>query len=353
MLPKKHTKNRRSVPQNRVTFDRGRPLKRDIEKNRNKRRAFFGVIFRSMSLILGFSVVISGIYAFMKVRAFDQNLENTVNQLKGNCKKYDRERPLNSYLFIGIDINKKIHEADFVVYDRERLYVMKFKEVEFRIDKGGTRGTLQNYIDSNNIFIDEDSILANLSNLFLREFKLKVDHIVVGEDGYRIEDFINKRNQPIPTKIRALKKPFDTFIKTDICRESWNTFVSDFTDSSRMKKNIMYSANTKIADLFFFSDLKKEQVRIHLTNKTGVDQWGRFTTTLFENYGLHVVKVDMPNETSTTSKIYIDEESLRNSATLRQIKYLTDNLVTDPGVDNKVSIFSDVGMEIGQDLLIP
>jgi hypothetical protein len=356
MLPKKEKKKAtvtRKPHKKHAVFDQGKPLKQAKIAAKKKQTALYGSIFRGLALFFILSCIISGGYSFLKVRAFDSALEQTIMQLEGSCKDYSLTKSLNAVLLVTIDQTNTLKKAEYVVYDEEKKYAIDFTGITFAIDKGGTQGTLKDYIKANNIFLEEEKILGNLSNLFLREFYLKVDHIVVSRDGFGVTDFIAKRRMTVVTKLRDLNKPITHTIKTDICRNSWTAFIEDLISEKRVTKQINYSDKTRITDLFFFGDLRKEQIRIHINNRTGVDHWGRYLTRLFESYGLNVVKIDNDITSSPKSKIYIDDNSLRNSATLQQIGYLINNMNENPLIENKGSIYSDIDIEVGQDLLIP
>lgn len=353
MLPS-HKKDKLSKHKQ-AAFDKGRRLSLDKGKKKDsskRMKTIIQIVFRAFILI---AVILAGAFAlssFIKYRNYQESLKKVVLELDPDCKKYNHNDELNSFLQVTLDQNKSLSKADFFIYNKEKIVDMDFTDVEFFIDQGVTKGTLKRYVELNNLYLDDSKVFKNMANLFLREFYLKVDHIVVNYSSYTISDYSFDRKS-INSIILNDASSFTNKIQTDVCRDSWNSFVEDYLTDGRNKRSIRFNPDeTKISDLFNFSDLRKEQARIHLNNSTGVASWGSFLETYFENYGLNVVKNDFSPTISQKSRIYVDDEKFQNSKTLNQITYLIENVSSDYELGKKESIFADIYIDVGVDLLV-
>lgn len=317
-------------------------------------KKFLNTLFIIFTLTALISTAIAGVYGFIKVNEYDSALLRRISNLDINyCKEYEVEKN-EGILILTLNDSTHLKTAifNFFVPTETVAYGFDFTNYEFAIDMAGTKGNLQKYIEINNVFLDRKSIFKYLSNLFYREFSIKVDKVVVQNTEGSLNEYSELYTADLYSKFNP-KKGFEKNISidTDICKSSWNTFVSEFSKKSKNSVVEDYQNNKKISDLFTFNTIKKEQLRIQINNLTGLDRAGSDFADTLQGYGLNVVKVDYNKESKKNTVIYIDRESLKTTQTLLVLKYIIENQIPNPEIKIQNSIFADIYIDMGEDLL--
>lgn len=325
-----------------------------ISKSKNSRN-HSNILKKIYIVVLSALIIvfcISSYYLYIINNKFEASLTDRISLLEGEkCSEYKKS---NVYTFLDIEFHDNaVKSTNLRLFSNGIRYKINFDEFTFSIDSGGTKGTVADLIRSNSYFVNKDRIFQNLKNWFYRDFKIKVDGIFVTNENNTLEKYSQYYKYNI---IQRFEFDYDKLnsinIKSDLCAESVNELISDyFINSSNREKSIKFNNNLQIKDLFIFDDIKKEQVRIQISNATGVGNWGDLIESIFTSYGLNVVKVDFQNEVIDKTSISIDKESLKNSVTISQVQYL---LLSERSGEMKVeeSLFADVYITLGVDSLV-
>lgn len=339
-------------------FDRGGRLDSKYKEYKKEEKAVSKKIINSLILfltsILLIATIVGGIYVYLKVSDYDTTLIRKVTALDTNfCKEYAVDR-FEGVLLLSLDASQKLKTAEFKIFipTESKTYGFNFTNYEFLIDKAGTKGNLQRYVEINNVFLDKKSTFKYLSNLFYREFYLKVDKVVVQSDQGGLKEYSDLYTTDLYTKLNP-QKSFEKniSIETDICRSSWNTFASEYAKRLKDSETVDFKKDKKISDLYSFNSVKKEQLRIQINNLTGLERAGNDFATTLTSYGLNVVKVDFNQITQKNTTIYIDRENLKSTQTLLILQYIIENQIKNPEIKIQSSIFSDVYIDMGEDML--
>lgn len=284
---------------------------------------------------------------------------NYTNKIKENiipieasakCKDFSHSE-VNSFLSIDIDKAENIKDIRLNLFSNERYYSYGIKDYVFLIDNGGTEGKIEEYIRVNNLFLDKKTLFKYLASLISRQLFIKVDYIIITKGEIKLDDYNKIRNSYIQTLFDPSALKTDSFqIYTDICQGTFDSAIdSFFLNESRINRRDFNSS--KIKDLFELTNIKKEQLRVHINNKTGVTGWGKYYEEYLESYGLNVVKLDNSSSVTNKTTVSVDNESIKSSNTLRMVRYLVNNEVADIDVNTQTNIFSNVYIELGEDTL--
>jgi hypothetical protein len=351
-MQRKLTNQRKLKP----NFDKGDKLEKKYKTTKSKPK------FRNSALrrriIVGLSSVIFvcacvlGYIAYIEVQTFDARLASSINQLDDtSCRKYEYKL-INSLLYIQEDENGELKDALLYLYSGNSKYTLSLNNYIFDIDNLGTQGTLKDFINTNNIFLDKKSVFKYLSNFFYRKFYIKLDSVVISNNSSTLNDYYKINSVNFILKAFHNKDQLSNFsFYTDLCNDDLSSMLRVFFSPVLTNHSFDYSSDIKIKDLFDLDSIKKEQVRIQILNSSGVDNWGNFMAKIFDNYGLNIVKIDSSNEVSSETKVLIDREELKNTNTVDILEYiLSNNSISD--ISTQESIYSDIYIILGQDSLV-
>jgi hypothetical protein len=320
-----------------------------IKKSKNHPLNFKLVYKFSIFILVMLGIFFTAQY-ISKAQTFNEKLKTVISNLDKDCKSFNENQGLKSLLNITVSNNQNIKSVHVYFYDKNNLLDLDFTNIEFAIDKSGTKGNFQKYITNNNVYLSDKEIYKNVSNLFLSQFLINVDHVVVNNENYGLKEYVNDKAS-LEVSYESGKSLISP-IQTDLCIESWDKFINDFNREMVYKKSLAYSSNFKLSDYFDFLQIRKEQIRVHINNKTGVESYGGQFSQLLKNYGVNVIKIDNSTSTTTVSSILVDDQNIMNTESLNQIRYLAKGIGATPSTQSFNNIFADVYIELGQDLLI-
>jgi hypothetical protein len=320
-----------------------------VSKARSK-KVLSLVLNRSVYAFIALLVLISSLYLLLKVRSNTNALDNNISNTGFVCNDYKPDAVLNSVLRVKKDKAGNLSDFNLIIYNKDKAVSVNFNDTTFNIDKNGKVGTLKEYFNLNKTYLSEDLLVKNLPNLFLSEFYIKVDNLIL-ESGYRFDTYMMQKDAPFYSKLSSTKKISETDkIKTTVCTKSWSDFMNDYTKVIKWNNtNINYKDDFKVVDYFLMSEVKKEQIRVQIINKSGVENLGIFYQRFMENYGINIVKND--ESTDVISKTHITQDNTKNT-NKNTVGYVQYVLGREGKVEDAANLFSDLSVELGQDSVI-
>ncbi len=353
-LPKKQNTfvSRKELLQKKNTSKNKKTSKSLSQREKNQVRKIRQKIYLIAGSSLGIILVIFSGFVLFRFSEFNTKIENKISLIdqSSNCKKYIQNN-INSFITVNLDSAERVKSISLNLFDREKAYSFDLSKYEFQIDNGGNTGTINDYIRINNLFLDKKTLFQNLSNILIRQAYIKVDYIIISKGTLGVNDAANIRSDFWRYVLSTDALPADFEISSDICKDDLQKLFDDFYMSEKNIQQRMFR-EASIGELFPLTDIRKEQLRVYLNNKTGAATWGEFYEKLLEGYGINVVKLDNSLTTNKKTVISVDDENLRGSRTFNMIKYILGNQVENVDVNTQTNIFSDIYIELGEDSLI-
>jgi hypothetical protein len=331
------------------------PIKKNhhLKRNQNNKKSLKK--FVAASLLLFLVVGVYGIYNVLDAKSSLGPSNTSYIHLSKTCDKYTTQNTgIKSVLVLNFDSSEQVNSVILNLYNKDKVVKLDFSDVRFNIDKSSKTGSFKEYFQNNNLYMDTQKASDNLFNLFLKEFSLKVDYIFLGDETFNLDPFLTTIQPTIFNKIVGTTrvKADSGKVYSNLCRDNLYNLSIDYLKEGRRVIEAKYSTKTDLSSYFSFTDIKKEQARIHISNKSGVEGWGSVMKEILENYGITVVKVDDSSEAVNTNHIYFENKDLESSATSNQIKSLISHDSKETETSIRESIFADVYLELGRDSLI-
>lgn len=317
-------------------------------KNKILRRMF---IVSSILILVIF--IVSGVFIWIKYMDFYNKIDSRLELFDQNttCKPYNPNQSLiTSFVSIDLGNDQAIKNIYLNIFDSKNKYSLNLNNYRIEIDNSGSKGTIIDYIKINNLFLDKKTLFKYLSTTLLRQLYIKIDYVLIGQN-INVKDISEQNNLFYQYLFNQLAEDsFDYQITTDICKDSFYQLLQTYYDEIPTVTTEDYQDN--FLSNFDFSEIRKEQVRIYLNNRSGVEGWGNFYRDLMQGYGLNIVKLDNSVGATLRTSISIDDNNLKDTNTLKMIKYLLNNQVSDIDVNTQTNIFSDIYIELGEDSLL-
>lgn len=294
---------------------------------------------------------IGSIFIWVKSNQYKDLLNSKISYLDNSCKIYQSDI-INTFLTIELDKSQNIREIYLNIFDKEKKISFAITNYKFIIDNAGTEGTLIDYIRLNNLFLDKTTLFKNLSSTLVRQLFVKIDFVIILDNQKSPKDIKELDGffyQYLFDQLAAEKLEYQLI--TDLCKDSIKKIFEDFYSTNTNGSEIRDFNATALSN-FDFSDIRKEQLRIYINNRSGVENLGEFYRTLFQGYGLNVVKLDNSLGESPKTSIAIDDSSINGTNTLMMTKYLLNNQIGNIDVNTQTNIFSNIYIELGEDSLI-
>lgn len=314
-----------------------------VKKNKNFLLSLF---------MLGLVVTSYGAYSITKVKSFNQGGEQYIRNIDSNCKNYNKDTTISSIAVLKFSNDETLKSIAVLSFNKDKTQLFDFTNTTFNIDKGYTKGTFNDYLAKNHLYLDRSKILNNISGLFLREFNVKVDYIISGDENFSLEAFFSSFKSNVFSKFVSPTQKNITSQKvySNICSEYINDIANIVNYTNIESRKVDFTSKKKLSDYFDLTEIKKEQVRVHINNTSGVEGWGGVMKKIFENYGINVVKVDDSAPSQFKTKVYFESKQLQGFQTSTQLT----KLLQDPSVEFSVkeNIYADIYIELGQDSLI-
>lgn len=361
MKPNKEKKNtfvdRKTLVKQKVSIDSKhhktksqKPLSKREQDLKNK-------LVRKMviagSILILIIFIVSAVFTWIKYLDFHYKLDSRLALFDQNtsCKPYNPNQSLIAS-FVSIDLNndQSIKNIYLNIFNSKNKYSLNLNNYRIEIDNSGSKGTIIDYIKINNLFLDKKTLFKYLSTTLLRQLYVKIDYVLIGQN-IDVKD-INQQNSLFYQYLfnQLAEDSFDYQITTDICKDSFYKLLQTYYDETPTVNTADYQDN--FLNNFDFSEIRKEQIRIYLNNRSGVEGWGDFYNDLMQEYGLNIVKLDNSVGATLKTSISIDDNNLKDTNTLKMIKYLLNNQVSDIDVNTQSNIFSDIYIELGEDSLL-
>jgi hypothetical protein len=213
----------------------------------------------------------------------------------------------------------------------------------------GTIGTFQEYSKNLNVFLDKKKIYSYFSNLFFNRFKIKIDSLFITSKDVILAKYLEDIEQGKYYKFFNSVQS-EIWVEGDLCANNLSKLWQKYSRSIN-KGNLSLTEIKSISDLFDMSDIKKEQIRILVTNKTGSESEGRRFSSLLTAYGLNVVKLDYKGEVERKTYINLNKPEYINSRSISVLEYLVSNQVSNMQINTKTNVFSDLEIVIGEDIV--
>lgn len=299
--------------------------------------------------LIAFVLLILLFSYFVSVFSYTETLLSRYSSLSNNCKNIQKSL-FSSTLQIQVNDKYEINSVMLDVIYNNQSKSISLDNVIFDIDNNGTKGSLRDYAKATNIFLDKKKIYEYFSNLFYRKFRVKIDYVFIVRSSsdlrnYLDELFLGKYFELFNSSTESI-----VFIEGDVCKASLEEYWK-LLNESQNKGVIKPASFTSYAEIFDLKDLRKEQIRIFVTNKTGSESEGRRFVSMLEGYGLNVVKLEYKGEVEKTSQIFINKDEINETISLSVVKYLISNQVNEIKISTKINVFADFEIIIGEDIV--
>lgn len=301
-------------------------------------------------LLIGFTSLLI-FSSFNAYHAFSK--ENTIltknvkiTPIGEECQNILFDKTIRTLIHITKGETEHVERTELIAYNESSRVSFDLSETKLIIDKANTRGTLNDYFLRQEIFLKKDALLKNLDELISLNFGIRLNYIISADSTIKLEPMRNNSfiSQVFsPAKARELEGQVLTNICQDTLDKDLNSIFNINTDYKRDQE-----LKNQLFTYLKGTDIKKEQLRIHINNKTGVETVGEELTKLLENYGLKVTKVDFSKDYQQSTRIFCKNQDCSNTVSIQQIQ---DLLHTNDAIVSPKTIFGDVYIEVGQDFL--
>ncbi len=301
-------------------------------------------------VFLGWSVYY--IYIIYTInQEFNSKLASKVDSLEVSpCVVYKKGYV---YSFVVMSYtNDVVHKVYLHILAEGKKFRIDLSDFEFDLAQG-QKGTIADLVYLNRYFIDKTKTIQNLKLWLYEQLKLKVDSVIIIDDISKLIRYVELYSYNWINKWRKINEIDNNIqIETDMCLESFYDVITEYFILNNTPENqIKYYKDFVMSDILDLDDIKKEQVRIHIVNATGVENRENLVAELLSSYGLNVVKVDFDPEIAQQTTVAVDRQDLLNTNTLQQINYLIFKDREAQYVVTDKSIFADVLITLGRDSL--
>jgi hypothetical protein len=327
-----------------------------LKKNRRNDRKKITLLVRRFFVLVILLLFLGWCFYSMYViytsnQEFNSNLASKVDSLEVNpCVVYKKGYV---YSFVVMSYtNDVVHNVYVYVLAEGKKFSIDLSDYEFDLAQG-KKGRIADLVYLNRYFIDKTKTIQNLKLWLYEKLRLKVDSVIIIDDISKLIRYVELYSYNWIDKWRKINEIDNNIqIETDMCLDSFYDVITEyFIRHNTPAKQIKYYKDFLMSDILDLDDIKKEQVRIHIVNATGVENRENFVAELLSSYGLNVVKVDFDPEIAQQTTVAIDRQDLLKTHTLQQINYLIFKDREAQYVITDKSIFADVLITLGRDSL--
>ncbi|MFW5720354.1 MAG: hypothetical protein ACOCXT_04985 [Candidatus Dojkabacteria bacterium] len=336
--------------------DSGRKLKTANSLSSGKSTGRFAKIkkvgFRAALLVVILSTVVASYNGISRISSNSARLAEMI-RYEEKCLDFEvAELPMVAFIDLIMN-NDTLVASTLVIATENKRIEIDVQNIQFTLDGGNTKGTLAEFISAKRVFLTRSKMYTSILEKVRAELQIKVDFILFSHNDFRFSNYMDYYELSLIQQSLAYIDEPAFPMETNVCEEVWHAVIATYVSGTQDRVSRITSFGNP-RDYFSFSEVKKEQLRIHIKNSTGIRTWGDFIKAYFEGYGLSVVKVDNSLEVKTKSVVYLNNEEVSKSESMKMVGYLLVN--TDGNSEYEInhqekSIFSDIYIDFATDLL--
>ncbi len=335
--------------------DSGRKLKTANAPSSGKRARRLAkikkVCFRVTLLIVIPSIAVAGYNGISRINGNNARLADMIRYEEKCVDLEVAELPMVTFIDLTMNNDALVASTLVMATENKRIEV-DVQNIQFTLDGGNTKGTLAEFISAKRVFLTRSKMYTSILEKVRAELQIKVDFILFSHKDFRFSNYMDYFELSLIQKSLAYIDEPAFPMETNVCEEVWHAVIATYVSGTQDRVSRITSFGNP-RDYFSFSEVKKEQLRIHIRNSTGIRTWGDFIKAYFEGYGLSVVKVDNSLEVKTKSVVYLNNEEVSRSESMNMVGYLLVNIDgnSEYEINQEKSIFSDIYIDFATDLL--
>jgi hypothetical protein len=326
---------------------KGQNTDKSLKKNKRIDKKFI-ILFSLIIVII--TLFSSSIYFLIKQNQYQNNLLSRITEIidqNNQCRVLNKDQA--SFLNFYFDENGKIINFNLSIYKKSNLYINNLMNLNFRLDNQGNIGNISDYFDINKYFSNKEQLYKSISSRISRELKVKIDFTFSIEGLSSLEELKNYNDDFYNYLFSGSNHTFK--IISSVCKKDVQSILQDKSNFFT-KRNMLELRGSRLDNsLLTIEEVKFEQLRVHIDNRTGVESYGEIFKEYLSNYGINVVKIDYASQMQKESEILIIDSYINDTDTFKQLMYLTDGRLRISQDDN-INIFSDIYIVLGEDSMI-